>query len=509
MVVPLREDFVGDVRPALLVLLGAVAFVLLIACANVANLMLARTLARQKEIALRTALGASRVRVLRQLLSESLLLALSGGAAGLLLARIGIDSIVTLLAQRLPRAGEIRLDLPVLALHARRLRRHRGPRRTPAGLAHDENERERRVEAGAGPRRHGLRRNRNAQPARHRRSRPGAGSDGRRGPDGAQPLAVAPGRSGSRPAQRPDDVAGDPQARYAEPSRQNAFYERVLDRTPRSARRRGGGRHQHPPDERAGLDTAGRHRRPAGRGPLGATRGRGSLDHARDAARPAHCDPAGPRSRRHPTPEKSAAVVLVSESMAKRFWPDGDALGKRLTLSFIPGVIREVVGIVRDVKLTGLDAVQPVPTLYAPLAQIPMPYMALVVRTAPPPETLAAAVTAAVHEIDPDQPVVDVATMNALLAGLAVAAALQHAAAHRLRASGAAARLCRDLQRPVLRRAAPRAGDRHPHGPRRAALRCAADDRGPGDAPGPARPGASVWRERSRCVASWQIWSLA
>ena len=113
--IPLREDLVGDVRPALLILLGAVTLVLLTACANVANLLLAKTLSRRKEIAIRAAIGASRYRLLQQALSETILLALAGGAFGLIFAHYGVVLIVRFLTQRLPRSTEIGLDGWVLA----------------------------------------------------------------------------------------------------------------------------------------------------------------------------------------------------------------------------------------------------------------------------------------------------------------------------------------------------------------------------------------------------------
>ena len=112
--IPLKTDVVGNVKGILLVLLGAVSFVLLIACANVANLLLARSTGRSREFAIRAALGASPARVIRQLLTESVLLGIAGGCFGLILAKLGVRLLVAALAGTLPRSEEIALDGRVL-----------------------------------------------------------------------------------------------------------------------------------------------------------------------------------------------------------------------------------------------------------------------------------------------------------------------------------------------------------------------------------------------------------
>jgi predicted permease len=112
--VPLKEEMVGDMRPVLLILLGAVVFVLLICCVNVANLLLARSMSRQREFAVRVALGAGQTRIVRQLLTESILLGFIGGGLGLLLADFGTSAILAAVPRTVPRAEEIGIDFRVL-----------------------------------------------------------------------------------------------------------------------------------------------------------------------------------------------------------------------------------------------------------------------------------------------------------------------------------------------------------------------------------------------------------
>ena len=111
---PLKQNIVGDIQPYLLVLLAAVAFVLLIACVNVANLLLARSTSRTREFAVRTAIGAGAGRIIRQLLTESLLIALAGGGLGVLLCAWGLQAVLKILPEALPRVEEVRLDGRVL-----------------------------------------------------------------------------------------------------------------------------------------------------------------------------------------------------------------------------------------------------------------------------------------------------------------------------------------------------------------------------------------------------------
>jgi putative ABC transport system permease protein len=409
-VLPLHEDLVGDVRPALLVLLGAVGFVLLIACANVANLVLARTVARRKEIAVRAALGAGRGRIVRPILAETLVMAVVGGALGLLLAGVGVRLIVAFLGEQMPRVNDIRVDLPVLAFTF-----------TLAILTG--------ILAGLLPAWKLSRANPNDALKEGGRSDSDAGSPVLRHTlvvaEVALALVLMLGagllvRSLSRlqnvpPGFEPKNVfharISLPDSQYATPEAKAAFFERVLERvralpgvetagTMNTLPLTDGGSTQ-PVAIEGGpvLPLSGQPEvavRILSPGTLGALRIR--LLEGRDVASTDTLDKPG--------------AVLITESMAKRFWPGQSAVGKRLKLSFSPETQREVVGVVADVKLRGLAKTEPVPALFAPHAQMPWGWMALLVRTAQDPASISSAVRAAIHAIDPNLPIVEVGTME-------------------------------------------------------------------------------------------------
>jgi putative ABC transport system permease protein len=420
---PLHADMVGDVRPALLVLLGSVAFVLLIACVNVANLTLAKTFGRQKEIAIRTALGASAARVLRQILVESVLLALAGGAVGLVFAHFGVRLIMAFLADKVPHAVEVSLDVTVLAftlavsvatgllagiLPGLRLSRPNVNQALKQGLGRTDS-------VSSGQKTRGVLVI--AEVALSLVLLFGAGLMIR---SFEQLQRVNPGFD-------PDNVLtmslSVPRTKFQEPVQQTAFFEQVLERV-----------RALPAVESAGvvddvpLNGNGSHQ------PI-AIEGRPALEMADQPEvdvrlaspgymRSLHIPISRGRDFNQGDVAGRPAVILISESMAREFWPNEEPIGKRLKMTFFPDTVREVVGVVGDVKLDALDQTRPSATLYVPLGQVTAPAMAawssfpmtLVVRTSSAPGGLVASTTHAVHEVDAEIPVRDVLTMNELMA---------------------------------------------------------------------------------------------
>lgn len=421
VVVPMREDIVGDVRPALLLLLGAVACVLMIACANVANLLLARALARSKEIAIRTALGASRVRLIQQLLIETMLVALAGGIVGLVVAKFGIDLILHFFAEQLPSSMVISLDLPVLLftlvlsiltgiiagmVPAWRLSKANvnetlkqglgragdsGGNRTRAALVMCEVALSLMLLAGAGLMVRSLWNLRSSNP----------------GFDTRNVLTLSLPMSDKR---------------YQTPEAEINFWNQLLTRL-----------RALPGVDSAGVTDdlpfqGGSHQPIAIEGrPAVAMSEQPEVDVrlvSTGYLRAMHISVLRGRDFSEQDTVESPGVVLISEAMAKRFWPGEDAVGKRLTLSFFPGKVREIVGVVGNVKLDGVDQVEPNSALYMPVTQITVPPsvdwrsfgLDMVIRTNTAPETLSSAVSNLIHETDPEQAVLRMMTMEQFMA---------------------------------------------------------------------------------------------
>ncbi|HEV2129888.1 MAG TPA: ABC transporter permease, partial [Longimicrobiaceae bacterium] len=412
-VVRLRDQIVGDVRTRLLVVLGAVGFVLLIACVNVANLLLARAAARQREVAVRTALGAGGGRLIRQFLTESTVLALAGGALGLLLAYVGLRLLVGALPPDTPRISEIGIDGWVLAftlavalltgiafglVPALRARRsnlsatlRQGGRGASAGLGH------RRLSGALVAAEIAL----------------------------AVVLVTAAGlliRSFQEllrvdPGFRAESVVSaritPPESRYGDAEGQRAFYDELLARvqalqgvssaalvdqiplTPWS-----GG---------MAFEVEGQPYVPGTAAPMVQNR-RSTPDYPRLMGMPLL------RGRPLSDADREGApdVALINEAMAREHWPGEDPVGKRFKPVWWQNRWITVAGVLADVRQHGL-ATETEPEMYRPFAQEPAANMTLVVRTTADPRSLVSNLRSAVAAVDAEVPVSEIRTLEQVI----------------------------------------------------------------------------------------------
>src|SRR5262245_12873623 len=413
-VVQLKDQVVGSSRRALLLLLGAVSMVLLIACANVGNLMLSRATGRQREVAIRTALGASRWRLMRQALLESVLLATIGGAVGLLLAVWAVDLLVSAGPRDIPRLSEIGVDPRVFAVTAGISLLVGCFSGLPAGLC------EVHAALPSGLKGDSPRTTATLSATRFRGALvvaqmalalillAGAGLLIR----SLQQLAsVDPGFDPENVLTVSVDL---PEATYGEGARQTAFLDQLRDRI----------------GSLPGVTDVGA----VNMLPLTAT-GSSTSIHLQDRPEPAkgqeniadirYADPnyfttmripvrRGRNSNEADAP-KTPPVVLINEKMARQFWPNAEPIGQRLKIDmWKPDDVVEVIGIVGDLHPNTLDD-EIRPMIYYPLSQEPQRSLTVVIRHASGVNGLGAQVRAAVREIDRGVPLTDVATMNARL----------------------------------------------------------------------------------------------
>jgi putative ABC transport system permease protein len=406
--IPLRESLVSDIRQTLWVLLGAVAFVLLIASANVANLLLARAIARQKEVAIRASLGASRSRLLVQFLTESVLLASLGAGLGLLLSLWSMRLIMRIDPAMLPRAGEIHVDVTVLLFTM-----------AVAVLTG--------ILFGLGPAMHSSRVDLNDTLKSSSRSLSGGGR--MRGvmiiSEVALAMILLSGAGllmrsflrlqGVNPGFQPGNLLtmriGLAGARYPQRAQQAIFYDRVL--------------------ERAGAIPGVRSATVANALPVNGRaigyffniEGRPVLDATKaptfwlHSISPSYFQTLGiPIVRgRIFTPADSATtpqVAIINETMARRYWPKEDPIGRHVIYAR-ESIPVEIVGIAADVKIGGLGDKTPYNQLYVSYRQRPFLTMFLITRG---PSSIASAARREILAIDADQPVAAVRTMDEVIA---------------------------------------------------------------------------------------------
>jgi len=408
--IPLHEQLVGNIRQAMLVLLGAVAFVLLIACANVANLMLARSAAREKEMAVRAALGAGRGRIVRQLLTESLLLALVGGTLGLVLAYWMVDLLVRFSPQGAPRVDEIAIDGRVLGFTlgialltgvvfglAPALQVSR------TDLNHSLKEGGRDAQSGArGGRLRGALVV--AEMALALMLLVGAGLmiksfvmlqrvDAGFNPDHVLTLNIAL-----------------PRINYPDRPQIVAFYTQLLDRIKALPGVQSAGLTSSLPLTGNNTDVnflvEGRPQPPSNQQPA-AWYSQVSPDYFRAMGMRL----VKGRVFTEQDNEQAPRVVIISETLARRYFPGEDPLGKRIGS---PNNWREIVGVMTDVKHFGLET-DARPSMFLADRQSPARFMAVVVRTAGEPLQIASAVRGAVWAGDKNLAVANVTPMTQLV----------------------------------------------------------------------------------------------
>ncbi len=408
---PLKDLLVGGIRSSLLIFCGAVAFVLLIACANVANLLLMRAASRQQEIAVRGALGAGRWRLIRQLLTESLLVALAGGMAGLILSRLGVPLLLSMApAGRIPRMEEIHIDGWVLAFTF-------GVALLTGiafGLAPA-------FQATRNPLRAGLNAGGRTNTAR---------SEGLRSVlvvlEIAMALVLLTGAGlmlksfvrmrSVNPGFRPENVltmtVDLPDSVYRTADAVKSFHTRTL-----------GELASLPGVEEAGAVSWMPF---AGALMMGSFQIEGQPSSHGFADKPG-VSPGYFRVMRIPllkgryfTEQDNASapgVAIVSQKVASRFWPNQDPIGQRISMEDHPKAQDwlTIVGVVDDIRQSDLK-LKPSATVYQPYAQITRPgfisHMSFLVRTPSSPQSLAPAMRAALREVDKDQPLESVATLE-------------------------------------------------------------------------------------------------
>src|SRR5262245_58864670 len=414
--VGLREELVGKAKAPLYVLLAAVALVLLIACANVGGLLLARATSRQGEMAIRQAMGASRSRLLRQSLTESLLLAFIGGALGVLVAAWSKGLLTPLVAETLPHADEIRLDGYVLAFAL--------GASTLTGLLF-----------GLAPAWQAARTNLNET---LKLGAPGAGGASRQRARSllvvseialAMLLLAGAGlflrsfyrlsqvNPGFEPAKVLTADLALPFAQYDTNAKRAAFYQELAPRLAALPGVQSAGIVSDLPLSGMNADSSYTH---DGVPPDQQRRSPPNADYR-------HCSPQYfnaigiplLRGRAFTEQDTSGAepVAIVNETLARRIWPNEDAVGKRIAFFAPQGLEpwRVVVGVVGDVKHRGLN-LETRPEIYVPHAQAPTGTMTLVLRTTGDPLALVSALRGAVRALDADQPLFNLRRLEELRA---------------------------------------------------------------------------------------------